>query len=114
MPADRGDLYILLPSSSAEGECSYLFFVPTLLKFTYFGGLLLHGSAEDIRRVFILAISEFPVLTAVNLFVYAAEEAALDYYVGLLRFDHVGDGMLFRLLIPLVNNLSHCSFYKVA
>lgn len=59
--------------------------------------MFLCGSSGDVRRENTLAILEFAVLAGVQYILYAAKEAAPNYYVGTLRADHVGSCMLFRL-----------------
>lgn len=103
MAADCGAFYPLLPSWWAESERPYLLFVLNSLVCTYYSGPFLHGGAEDIRRVIVLPISEFALLPAVQFLLYATEGAALDYYVGSLRFKHVVGGVLFRFPFLLVN-----------
>lgn len=97
MPANRGGLYTILPPWWAVYACPYLLFAPTPLIFLYYGGLFLHDSFDDIRRVITVTIYEFAILAGVQFLLYAAEWVALDYFVGSLGFDHVGAGMLFWL-----------------
>lgn len=40
-------------------------------------------------------ISKFAVLTNFQFVLYEGERAAQDYFVGSLRLDHVGGGILF-------------------
>lgn len=67
MPANRGGLYPVLPSWWDEYECSYLLFVQTPLFVSYYCGRVLRGGSNGTRRVITLAISEFAVLTSIQL-----------------------------------------------
>lgn len=57
--------------------------------FSYYNGLFLCRSSDDIRRKSTLAISEFSNLAGVQFLLNAAEETAQGNYNRLLRFDHV-------------------------
>lgn len=109
MPAERGGLYSMLPLWWVEYECPYLLIVPTPSLFPYYCGLFLCGGFEGIRRIFILTMSELVVLNGDHFFLYAAEEVP-DYFVGLIRLDHVEDCILYLLPRTLVNMLSHLRF----
>lgn len=61
-----------------------------------------------------MAISELAILAGVYYVLYAAEVTAPDYYFGLLRLEHLGGGMLFRLPTSFVKVLSYSRLYNVA
>lgn len=87
---------------------------PTPLLLSYYGGLYLRSDPADILRVITLTISELAVLAVVQSLLYAAERAATDYSVGLLRFDHVEGSMIFWLATAIWNILTHFDFYRAA
>lgn len=89
-------------------------FFPTFLVFTYLSGLYLRLGFDTVLRVGILEISEFAVLAALPLLLYAAEGAAPVYLVGYIRFDHVEGKMLVRLPFHLINILRRFGFSKIA
>lgn len=60
-----------------------------------------------------LATFELTILAAVQILHHAAEGAMTDYYVWLLRTDHVGGGMLFWSPFYLINVLSHFEFFEI-
>lgn len=75
--ADCGDLSLLLSLWWAKYKCLYLLFVLTILDFTYYGGLFLHGWPYNIERLFILAILRFAVFATVQSFLCVAKKSAL-------------------------------------
>lgn len=74
----------------------------------------LRGSADDIRRIITMVISEYTVLADVKSILYATDGVGSYYLLGSLRPDYVGSGMLFRLETPSVNIFSHSGLHKVA
>lgn len=60
---------------------------------TYYIGLYLREDADDIQLLTILVVFVLSILAGVQFLPYAAEREVPDYFVGLLRTNHVGDGM---------------------
>lgn len=60
-----------------------------------------------------MAILEFAIVVGVQYLLNAAEGVAPDYHIGLVRFNHVEVGILFRLATSSVRVQSHFGFYKV-
>lgn len=112
MPAYHSDLYPPKSSWWAEYECPYLLFIPTPVLFTYYGEMFRHGGDDDIQLGITPTISKFVHLTAVQFSHHAADGAAPDYCVLSLRSDHVEGGILFWMLSPSVNILSHFGFTR--
>lgn len=63
----------------------------------YYHGLFIHGSAENIRRFTIMDVAQLVVLAAVQFLIYDTERTVPDFYIGSLRLDDAGNGMLLRL-----------------
>lgn len=61
--------------------------------FSFYWGQSLRDGSDDIRRVIAMAIPELAVLTGVLFLLFAADVAEPYYFVGLLRFYHVGGGV---------------------
>lgn len=59
-------------------------------------------------------IFELAILAAVHFWLYAAEGAVPDYYVGWLHFDHLRGSILFRLPNSLVIIPSSFELYATA
>lgn len=90
------------------------FFVVTMFLFTYYGALSFQGCSDNILWVITSALSNFEGLDSVYFLLTAANGAASDYYVGSLRFNHVGNGMCLSLASNVVNILSDFGFYQVS
>lgn len=100
--------------SSGTVRLSLSLLVTIPLVFSDYGGLFLRRGSDEVRQMIMLASSEFNDLASAQFLLYTEEGTVSDYFVGVLRFEHVGGGILLWLLSTLPNILSHFRFYKVA
>lgn len=68
----------------------YVFIRSHSLSFSYFCDLFWGGDSDDVRRVVTPPISELGTLAGIRFVLCPDEGPAPDYFVGPLRFDHIG------------------------
>lgn len=101
MPAVRDGLCPVLPDWWNENECPYLLFIPTQFFLCHYDGLYLCGDSFVIRRIVTLAIFELSISAGSQFLLYGDEGAAMNYFVGSLRFQHIDGSLLYRLPTPI-------------